>query len=102
MSWEGGWSDIHSEASRQVEELLEKSKAAGTFEVEDDSNLIVGEPAPNGRGIVMVPRKMIKGEWSPYNEDGTLRDLTSEGWHIIGAIAEDDLKLKKQEGEDES
>ena len=50
----------------------------------------------------MVPRKMIKGEWSPYNEDGTLRDLTSEGWHIIGAIAEDDLKLKKQEGEDES
>lgn len=27
--------------------------------------------------------------WSPFHEDGSLRDLESEGWVHVGAIRED-------------
>ncbi len=37
-------------------------------------------------GILLPDLNIPPGPWSPFDEDGNLRDLTAEGWWPIGTL----------------
>lgn len=41
-------------------------------------------PLDNGYAIIPDPNRT--GEWSPFDDDGNLRDIEAEGWTRIGAL----------------
>lgn len=44
-------------------------------------------PLDNGFILVPDPAEMAATEgWSPFDDDGNLRDLEAEGWYRMGAL----------------
>lgn len=59
----------------------------GVFEVDDDACVDV---SGDGRMLLIKPDPRYTGtaEWSPFNADGTLRNLAAEGFRPVGRIEE--------------
>lgn len=45
----------------------------------------------------IIRANLMREPWTPFNPDGSMRDLKKEGWHHLGFLTEDDPKVTSVE-----